>query len=92
VVNIAGFSALGRAGDTLNFSDTWSVGESLTKIIGEHTIKFGGDARTMYNNQSNPAGFATFNFAVNKLAPTRWWPPPHPATVWRRCCLAIRIR
>ena len=66
VINIGGFSALGRAGDTLNFSDTWSVGESLTKIIGAHTVKFGGDARTMFNNQANPAGFATFNFAVNE--------------------------
>jgi len=66
VINIGGFSVLGRAGDTLNFSDTWSVGEGLTRIIGEHTLKIGGDARTMFNNQSNPAGFATFSFAVNE--------------------------
>jgi hypothetical protein len=65
VVNIDGFSALGRAGDTLNFSDTWSAGESLTKIVGAHTLKFGGEARTMFNNQANPSGFATFNFTVN---------------------------
>jgi hypothetical protein len=65
VINIGGFSGLGRAGDTLNFSDTWSVGESVSKIIGAHTVKFGGDARDMFNNQSNPAGFATFNFSVN---------------------------
>ncbi|MBI4906957.1 MAG: TonB-dependent receptor [Acidobacteria bacterium] len=66
VVNIGGFSALGRAGDTLNFSDTWSIGESLTKVKGNHNVKIGGDARTMFNNQSNPAGFATFSFAVNE--------------------------
>jgi TonB dependent receptor-like, beta-barrel len=66
VINIAGFSGVGRAGDTLNFSDTWSVGESVMKIMGAHTVKFGGDARTMFNNQSNPAGFGTFNFAVNE--------------------------
>jgi hypothetical protein len=41
VVNIAGFSSLGRAGDTLNFSDTWSIGESLSKVMGQHTLKFG---------------------------------------------------
>ena len=66
VINIGGFSPLGRAGDTLNFSDTWSVGESLSKAVGAHTIKFGGDARVMFNNQSNPSGFATFNFALNE--------------------------
>ncbi len=66
VINIAGFSALGRAGDTLNFSDTWAVGESLSKIVGAHTLKFGGEARDMFNNQSNPAGFATFSFALNE--------------------------
>ena len=66
VINIGGFSSLGRAGDTLNFSDTWSVGESLSKVVGKHTVKFGGDARTMFNNQANPSGFATFNFLVNE--------------------------
>ena len=66
VVNIGGFSSLGRAGDTLNFSDTWSVGGSLSKVIGQHTLKFGGDARNMFNNQANPSGFGTFNFAVNE--------------------------
>jgi hypothetical protein len=66
VINIGGYSPLGRAGDTLNFSDTWAAGESLMKIMGAHTIKFGGDARNMFNNQSNPPGFATFNFNVNE--------------------------
>ena len=66
VVNIGGFSSLGRAGDTLNFSDTWSVGGSLIKVVGEHTMKVGGDARTMFNNQANPSGFGTFNFAVTE--------------------------
>ena len=66
MINIAGFSALGRSGDTLNFSDTWAVGESLSKIVGQHTLKFGGEARLMLNNQANPSGFATFSFAVNE--------------------------
>ncbi len=66
VINIAGFSGLGRAGDTLNFSDTWAVGETVSKIIGAHSVKFGGDARLMLNNQSNPSGFATFSFEVNE--------------------------
>ena len=60
------FSALGRAGDTLNLSDTWAVGESLSKMAGKHTVTFGGEARLMLNNQSNPSGLATFSFALNE--------------------------
>src|SRR5215467_7720804 len=66
VINIAGFSKLGSAGDTLNFSDTWAIGETLAETMRAHTVKLGSDARLMLNNQSNPSGFATFWFALNE--------------------------
>jgi len=49
-------------GNVLNFSDTWSVGKSLTRVVGAHNVKFGGDARLMLNNQSSLLPFATFGF------------------------------
>ena len=34
----------------------------VSKIVGKHTLKFGAEARDMFNNQANPSGFATFKF------------------------------
>jgi hypothetical protein len=62
----SGFSQIGgwySGGNILNFSDTWSVGETLSKVIGEHSLKFGGEARLMLNNQSSLTGFASISFS-----------------------------
>ena len=55
-ISIGGYSELGptrSGGNVLNFSDTWSLGETLSKVVGEHALRFGGEARLMLNNQSS---------------------------------------
>ncbi len=56
-LQIGGYTDIGptRAnGNILNFSDTWAIGETVSKIVGDHALRFGGDARLMLNNQSSP--------------------------------------
>jgi hypothetical protein len=58
-----GGTACCSGGRTLNFSDTWSVGETLTKVIKRHTFKFGGEGRDMFNNQFTALPFGNFAFS-----------------------------
>ncbi len=56
-IKIGGYTDIGptrSGGNIRNFSDTWAVGETVSKITGDHTLRFGGDARLMLNNQSSP--------------------------------------
>jgi hypothetical protein len=56
-IQIGGYTDIGptrSGGNILNFSDTWAIGETLSKVKGDHTLRFGGDARLMLNNQSAP--------------------------------------
>ena len=50
------------AGSIYNFSNTWSVAETLTKVVSSHSLKFGGEFRTMLNNYSTLARSATLQF------------------------------
>lgn len=53
-------------GSELTFSDTWSIAETLSKVIGAHSLKFGFEGRQMFNNQDRPtSSFARFNFRRN---------------------------
>ncbi len=51
-------------GQTLNFSNTWSAGETLTKVVKDHSLKFGGEFRNMFNNQSTLPSFGNFAFTT----------------------------
>ncbi len=65
-ISIGGYTAIGptrAGGNILNFSDTWAIGETLSKIKGNHNLRFGGDARLMLNNQSSP--MPTFSVGTN---------------------------
>ncbi|MCL5742355.1 MAG: carboxypeptidase regulatory-like domain-containing protein [Acidobacteria bacterium] len=56
-IQIGGYTDVGPTrggGNILNFSDTWAIGETLSRIVGDHSLRFGGDARLMLNNQSSP--------------------------------------
>jgi len=61
-----GYAGLGGSansnGQTLNFSNTWSAGETLIKTIRQHSLKFGGEGRVMLNNQFNTLPFGNFAF------------------------------
>ncbi|MCI0705438.1 MAG: TonB-dependent receptor, partial [Planctomycetia bacterium] len=53
-------------GSQFTFSDTWSAAETLNKVVGNHSLKFGAEYRVMFNNQDNPtSSFARFNFRKN---------------------------
>lgn len=50
-------------GSEFTFSDTWSAAETLSKSLGNHSLKFGGEFRVMFNNQDRPtSSFARFDF------------------------------
>lgn len=50
-------------GSEFTFSDTWSFAETLNKSLGNHSLKFGGEYRVMFNNQDRPtSSFARFDF------------------------------
>jgi hypothetical protein len=56
---VANYFTLGGAAGTLNFSNNFALGDTLTKTLGKHTLKFGGEFRNLMNNQSSPP--ASFN-------------------------------
>jgi hypothetical protein len=52
-----------NTGSQFTFSDTWSWAETLNKVSGNHSLKFGTEFRVTYNNQDNPtSSFARFDF------------------------------
>lgn len=60
------YSAFGpqrSTGSEFTFSDTWSWSETLSKVVGTHSIKTGFEYRVMFNNQQRPtSSFARFDF------------------------------
>ena len=53
----------GNTGSIFTVSDTWSWSEVFSKVTGNHSMKFGGEYRTMLNDQQNPtSSFGRFNF------------------------------
>jgi hypothetical protein len=60
------YSAFGpqrSTGSEFTFSDTWSWSETLSKVVGSHSIKTGFEYRMMLNNQQRPtSSFARFDF------------------------------
>jgi hypothetical protein len=64
----------GGTGSIFTVSDTWSWSETFSKTAGNHSIKFGGEYRTMLNDQQNPTssfGRFTFNRAFTQADPLR---------------------
>ena len=53
----------GNTGSIFTISDTWSWSETVSKVTGNHSLKFGGEYRAMVNDQQNPtSSFGRFNF------------------------------
>ena len=65
-IDYTDYSAFGpqrSTGSEFTFSDTWSIAETLNKVVGQHSVKFGAEFRLMFNNQDRPtSSFARFNF------------------------------
>jgi hypothetical protein len=68
-IDYTDYSAFGpqrSTGSEFTFSDTWSIAETLSKVVGPHSLKFGAEFRLMFNNQDRPtSSFARFNFRKN---------------------------
>jgi hypothetical protein len=53
----------GGIGDRWDTSTNWSWLETLNKVVGAHSMKFGGELRSMLDNQQLPtSSFGTFDF------------------------------
>ncbi len=88
------FEPLGYNGDGTNFNDIFQLFGDVVKIHGNHTIKFGADAREYrwsgytFGNPSGTYGFnsvwtnATGTSAVQRLPWDRIWP--------RSCWVCLR--
>ena len=63
-ISVANYFTLGGGNSTLNYSNNFVVGDTLTKTVGKHTWKFGGEFRNLMNNQSSPPA----SFVVNASA------------------------
>ncbi len=63
--NFNGYSSLGRA-QSFNFTNTYNLAGSVTKIAGSHTIKFGVDLRRIHFIQQNSGDILSYT------GETRW--------------------
>ena len=63
-IAVGGKSSIGHSRDTLdNFSHTWSIGETLSKVMSNHSLKFGGELRLMLNNLRPQYASASLSFS-----------------------------
>ncbi len=60
-IAVANYFTLGGGNNTLNYSNNFALGDTLTKTWGKHTFKFGGEFRDLLNNQSSPPASFTIN-------------------------------
>ena len=63
-ISVANYFTLGGGNNTLNFSNNFVAGDTLSKTLGKHSLKFGGEFRNLMNNQSSPPA----SFVVNATA------------------------
>src|SRR5262249_21243064 len=57
------FGAGRSQGDQLSFSSNWDWTETINRTIGRHSLKFGGEFRTILDNINSPASnFGNFAF------------------------------
>jgi hypothetical protein len=57
------YSNIGNTGSQFTFSDASSFSETLSKTVGSHALKFGGEVRFLRDNYDNPtSSFGNFSF------------------------------
>ncbi|MBI4905824.1 MAG: TonB-dependent receptor [Acidobacteria bacterium] len=57
--NFNGYSSLGRS-QSNNFTNNYNLAGNITKIMGAHTLKFGGDLRRIHFIQQNSGDILSF--------------------------------
>ena len=63
-ISVANYFTLGGGNNTLNYSNNFVTGDTLSKTLGKHNLKFGAEFRNLMNNQSSPPS----SFNVNATA------------------------
>ncbi len=53
-ISVSNYFTLGGGNSTLNYSNNFATGDTLTWTLGKHTLKLGGEFRNLMNNQSSP--------------------------------------
>jgi len=77
-ISLGNFSGIGNSRQSMdNFSHTWSFGDTMNKVMGSHSLKWGTEFRLMLNNLgpvnasatlSSSAGFTQANPLVGNSA------------------------
>ncbi len=62
-ISVANYFTLGGGNNTLNYSNNFVTGDTLSKTLGKHNLKFGAEFRNLMNNQSSPP--SSFNVNAN---------------------------
>ncbi|MEN6533771.1 MAG: TonB-dependent receptor [Bryobacteraceae bacterium] len=65
IFNTTGYTALSRTPMARSAYDSHSLLGSITKIIGSHSMKFGGQVRVLRENQAGPSSTAGGSFSFN---------------------------
>src|SRR5213078_1367142 len=63
-IAVANYFTLGGGNGTLNYSNNFVTGDTLSWTRAKHSLKFGGEFRNLMNNQSSPPS----SFNVNASA------------------------
>ena len=63
-ISVANYFTLGGGNNTLNYSNNFVTGDTLSKTLGKHNLKIGAEFRNLMNNQSSPPS----SFNVNATA------------------------
>ncbi len=61
-VSFTNYQGFGQPGNSGDFSTNWYFTVSANKVLGKHSIKFGGEFRDLFDNLPNYS-FATFAFS-----------------------------
>lgn len=61
VTNMTSYTTFGQGGNNADVSTNWFLNVAAVKVLGKHSVKFGGEFRVLLDNLPNYA-FATFNF------------------------------
>ncbi|HEV2984207.1 MAG TPA: TonB-dependent receptor [Vicinamibacterales bacterium] len=64
--NFTGTNSFGNRAESPVDYQQWNVNGSLSKLVGRHTIKIGGDWRTIGGSTSRPQGTSTGTFNFDK--------------------------
>jgi hypothetical protein len=65
-ISIGGYQGLASGGNsTISYSHTFSIGDTMTKVMSSHSLRWGVEARLMLNNIGSLAASGSLSFSNN---------------------------